>query len=217
MKNIIAITVLISVGFVYLNAQELERLESSLPTLAQNIKINVLTPIFGYVNLSYECQIKPLKSLAFEVGIIGDGKNMFGEAKRGLILKMAYRKYANSYHKLSKFDNKRIFNAFYMSPQFVFVNYKKMNHYHYFDIEDEFPGYFVGNRDRFVYKAGLLLNIGLEVSAGNFVVDASSGLGVGAIFGDEEYYFQNGYGFINFIDFPLQPVASFSFLVGYKF
>ena len=223
MKKYVFILVSVLFFSFSLRAQETKENEDldELPqaVLARNMfRIAIPSLFYRVLDVSYEYQIAPLKSIVLDFGYIGKHENMCNDVDKGMLFKFAYRKYANSYQPLASLANRRIFNGFYMSPQFIYSQYVTDDIHWYLD---EYGEEYTFHEDKKnVYKTAILLNMGCELPLDKLVFDFSAGVGVGGIFGANHYediLLIDRYSFINLLALPVQPVFNFNFSIGFRY
>jgi hypothetical protein len=145
------------------------------------IKLQVLTPIYGYTTISYEHSLKPGSSIEGTVAIIGlgdqrvlkflgNGGSSFSELpSRGLTFKLGY-KYISTKGSYG-IRNDHLLKGFYLRPEIAASFYKRYNIY--------IPEIRQNDNENYSSVA-ILFNVGKQWIFSNFVaLDIFAGLGYG--------------------------------------
>jgi len=152
--------------------------------LTKAIKLNFLSPLFGYTEFGYEKSLSPIKSYEIEFGIIGAGKNTVSESYYYNSSNFEYRRNAfgffadagYKFKKLPTFFNRgmrmtHVMQGGYIKPTFTFGYYtdNALN-------TKDYNNPFVEKRHN-VFGA-LTLNLGKQwVFGDKFLLDIYFGLG----------------------------------------
>ena len=142
------------------------------------IKLDLLSPVFGYTKLSYEHSMKPGRSIEASVNIIGlgnDSEELFSGVSRdagGVGLSVGYKFNKQPHYYMPGMQLRHVMHGAYAKPT-LHVGFYSEN---YEDYENN--SYVVKRRD--VAYFGGIVEIGKQWVFGNaFLIDLYFGLGLG--------------------------------------
>jgi hypothetical protein len=164
---------------------EIESDESELNGIQKTsaIKINFLSPVFGYIGFNYEKSIRKGRSMEFSLGLIGLGFKQvldYGYSSNKTIYSDQLGAFVSAGYKFIKVSDKirnvtnqsNLFQGWYLKPQVIFGSYKANEvYYNYTD----YTNYYEKKTTIF---GGLLINVGKQWVFSDFILlDLYGGVG----------------------------------------
>lgn len=164
---------------------ELESDESELYALEKTsaIKINFLSPVFGYLGLNYEKNIQQGRSVEFSLGLIGLGFKQildYGYNSNDIVYSDQAGAFLSAGYKFIKVTDKirngknrsNMLQGWYLKPQIMFGSYRaNESFYNYTNYTDYYE-------KKTTIFGGLLINLGKQWVFNNFILfDLYGGVG----------------------------------------
>ena len=147
----------------------------------QAIKINFVSPIWGYTKLCYEKLLKPGQSIEVSTTFIGLGKERIGNP-RGAAASFAYKFINTPNYYTRGMRNTHQMQGLYVAPtlQIGSFNSDLVGFNRIFNSEP------VG-RTSTTYVTGMLFVGSQSVFGNHFLIDVNAGIGVGGMSGEERF------------------------------
>ncbi len=160
----------------------------------QALKLNFISPLFGYTGVTYERLIKPGRSFEARVGFIGLGKNEtngsyngndFKRSPKGAFLGTSFKFFNKPDYYVKGMRYSHIMRGKYIRPELILGSYKE-NVY-----GDGWDSDFETDSRTIVYGA-IMLNAGKQwIFSDVFLVDWSLGIGYAFDSNDDDNFFDS--------------------------
>lgn len=165
-------------GHVEKFVEDLENIESYADQKQMAIKMEFLSPLYGYCAFSFEKLIKPGMSWEATLGIIGAGKDLEDRNPFGFHVKGGVRFLKTPDFKTGNIRYWHVLKGIYVKPELTFGAYRSTANYYSYD---PITGATTTNKaDQSTVYGALNLLLGKQhVFANIFLIDYYAGLGYG--------------------------------------